>query len=125
MTDNKKILIVEDDIFLKEICSYKLIQSKFKVDLASDGEDALDMMLKKDYDLILMDIMIPKKTGLDVLEEYNNLKNNKKKAKVIMMSNLSDEDSVVRAYKLGAIDYIVKVNTSPSEILHKVNSILN
>ncbi len=125
MADNKKILIVEDDIFLREICSYKLIQSKYKVDIASDGEEALDMITKNKYDLVLMDIMIPKKTGLEVLEKYNKLNKNNNKTQFIMLSNLSEDDNVKKSYDLGVIDYIIKVNTSPSDILHKVNSILN
>jgi len=125
MADNKKILIVKDDIFLREICSYKLIQSKYKVDIASDGEEALDMITKNKYDLVLMDIMIPKKTGLEVLEKYNKLNKNNNKTQFIMLSNLSEDDNVKKSYDLGVIDYIIKVNTSPSDILHKVNSILN
>ena len=125
MVEIKKILIVEDDIFLREICSYKLMQSKYKVDLASDGEEALEMIVKNNYDLVLMDIMIPKKTGLEVLSEYNNLDIKSNKTKFIMMSNLTEDENIKKSYDLGAVDYIVKVNTSPSDISHKVNSILN
>jgi len=72
-----------------------------------------------------MDIMIPKKTGLEVLEKYNKLNKNNNKTQFIMLSNLSEDDNVKKSYDLGVIDYIIKVNTSPSDILHKVNSILN
>lgn len=117
MASPKKILIVEDDRPISKVLNLKLQHSGFKTTQAFDGEEALAFLTKEKYDLVLMDLVMPKKNGFDVLRE---LKEQGIKAKVIITSNLSQAEDQKKALELGAIDYFVKSNTSLATIVEYV-----
>lgn len=124
LNPNKKaLLIVEDDIFVRELVSMKLREAKYKVTESSDGEDGLQKLLSEDYNIVLLDLMIPNKTGLEILFEFNAKKSDNYKPKIIVMSNLSEQDKITECIKLGAVDYIVKSHYSPTEIVAKINKL--
>jgi len=111
----RKILIVEDEDVLRE--SYKIVISTepYEVDVAKNGQDALEKCAEKTYDLILLDLMMPVLDGLGFLERFKNTK-----TKVIVLSNLSSGEILEKALKLGAETNIVKATVSPKELLTKV-----
>jgi DNA-binding response OmpR family regulator len=118
---NPLILVVEDDRFLVKAIEAKLSTSGFDVGVARDGEDAVSFLKKKTPNLILLDLIMPKKNGFEVLEEMNG---NAvwKKIPVIILSNLGQESDQQKGMELGAIDYIVKTKFSLQQIvdlLHK------
>jgi len=117
--NNKKILLAEDEEFLSKALVYKLKGEGFEVFSAHDGKEALNIARKEKPDLILLDIAMPKISGLEVLEE---IKNNKilKKIPVIMISNLSQEKDIKESISRGACSYMVKSNFSMKEIVEKV-----
>ncbi len=117
------VLLVEDDSFLANIYKTKFEMEKFKVILAENGEIGLDLAQKKNPDIILLDILMPKLDGFAVLEE---LKKNEstKKIPVVLLTNLGQKDDVERGLEMGAIDYLIKAHTKPSEAVGKVKSIL-
>lgn len=121
--NKKRVLLIEDDIFLRELCSIKLKESKYIVTEASDGKDGLDKLLQYSYDIVLLDIMLPFKTGFEVLEEYNKLKSPDQNPKIIIMTNLNEQNQITKGLKLGAIDYIIKAHYSPTEIVAKINQL--
>lgn len=121
--NKKRVLLIEDDIFLRELCSIKLKESKYIVTEASDGKDGLDKLLNHSYDIVLLDIMLPFKTGFEVLEEYNKLKSPDQNPKIIIMTNLNEQNQITKGLKLGAIDYIIKAHYSPTEIVAKINQL--
>ncbi len=121
--NKKRVLLIEDDIFLRELCSIKLKESKYIVTEASDGKDGLDKLLHHSYDIVLLDIMLPLKTGFEVLEEYNKLKSSDQNPKIIIMTNLNEQNQITKGLKLGAIDYIIKAHYSPTEIVAKINQL--
>ena len=125
MAENKKtVLLVEDDIFLRELVSIKLRESKYQVTEASNGQEGLEKLLAQEYDIVLLDIMLPIKTGFEVLEEYKKKKPDNINSKIVIMSNLNEQNYITKALKLGAIDYIIKAHYSPTEIVVKINQLL-
>lgn len=109
------ILLVEDDLRLKD--TYDIIFKKegHNVVRAVDGEDALEKVKDFEPDLILLDLMMPKKNGLEFLAEYDP-KNKHPNVKVVVFSNMSMPDEMDKAYELGATKYLLKSSVSPKEI---------
>lgn len=119
----KKILIVEDDDFLVLAYQAKLKKSGFEVEIARDGEEAITLMNKNTPDIILLDLILPKKDGFSTLSEIKS--NTKwKDIPVIVASNLGQHEDIDRSLGLGASDYIVKSETSLGEIVAKLNKLL-
>lgn len=123
MTKNtpKKLLLAEDERAIAKALQLKLSLSGFEVEVASNGEEALALIKTKKFDLLLLDIMMPKMDGFTVMEEMKKLKN---KTPVIVLSNLSQEDDADRAKKLGAVDFCIKSNTPLAEIIEKIKKFL-
>ncbi|MFC1608709.1 response regulator transcription factor [Patescibacteria group bacterium] len=118
----KKILIAEDDKPMARTMRIKLAKSGFDVTVAVDGEEALEFLSKDKFDLILLDIMMPKVNGFKVLEEMKNRGDN---TPVVVTSNLSQSSDKSKVMELGARDYFVKSNTSIFDIVDHVKGILN
>lgn len=121
--NKKSILIVEDDIFVRELVSIKLREAKYTVTTSSDGQDGLYKLLSGQYDIALLDLMLPNKTGLEILAEFRANKAPNYNPKIIIMSNLSEQEKITECLKLGAVDYIVKSHYSPTEIVAKINQL--
>lgn len=121
-----KILVVEDDVFLSSLLKNRLIKEGFEVAAAKDGEEALDFLrARQPFDLILLDIILPKKSGFEILEEIrSDPQLQGRKAPIIIISNLGQVEDVVRAQQLGAADYFVKTKTSIDDLVKKVNNFI-
>jgi len=120
MADKKPtVLLVEDDMFLRELCVVKLQKANFEVEYAEDGTQGLEMLENNSYDVVLLDIMLPEKDGFELLEAYKDRHGNLEGMVLIMLTNLSEREQVDRAMELGADDYIIKAHFSPSEIVEK------
>ncbi|OGH86530.1 MAG: hypothetical protein A2493_03140 [Candidatus Magasanikbacteria bacterium RIFOXYC12_FULL_33_11] len=117
------VLLVEDDTFLGNIYKTKFELEKFKIIVATDGQEGLEMAKKKKPDIILLDVLMPKMDGFTVLE---NLKKDKNLAQipVILLTNLGQKDDVEKGLELGAVDYLIKAHFKPSETVDKVKDIL-
>lgn len=116
------ILLVEDDKMLSEMYSLKFTQGGYEVLTALDGA-AAHTQAKKKPDLILLDIILPRMDGFAVLEK---LKDDPvtKDIPVVMLTNLGQEGDVQRGLDLGAVDYMVKTDHTPSQVLEKVEQVL-
>ena len=120
----KKILIVEDDAFLRQIYSDTLQPEGYIVDVAVDGQDGLGKIKQGGYDLVLLDILMPKINGFDVMEmlkhdpEYKN--NNKC---IIFLTNLDNENDIKRALALGN-GYLIKSQLTPGDLVKEVKMYL-
>ena len=118
-----KVLIVDDDAFLLDMYAIKFRESGFAVDIAKNGEEALAKSKSANPDVILLDIVMPKMDGFDVLRalKKDNLAPN---AVIVILTNLGQKEDVERGLKLGASDYVVKAHFTPSEVVAKVKGLL-
>ncbi len=120
----KKVLIVEDDVFLSNIYNKKFTNEGFEVYTASDGKKAVIIIKQKKPDIILLDIMLPQMDGFEVLEEIKK-DPEVKDIPVILLTNINEQDGIKKGYDLGAKDYIIKTFFTPSEIVDKVKKFIN
>lgn len=119
MPGEKKILVIEDDKFLRKVYESKLPKEGFAVISAVDGEDGLNKARTEKIDLILLDLIMPKKTGFEVLEEVKKDKN-LAKIPILVLSNLGQDEDRGRAMALGADDFLIKSNLSIKEVIEKI-----
>jgi len=123
MADKQKILLVEDDTFLAGMYISKLGFENFEILLANDGKQGLKMAEKENPALILLDILLPKMDGFEVLKK---LKKSEKcqKIPVVLLTNLGQKDDVEKGLSLGAADYLIKAHFMPQEVIAKIKEIL-
>lgn len=115
----KKILLVEDEEIISDLLQRKLEKEGYEVLVASDGEEGLKSIRETEPDLILLDIIMPKIGGFEVMEEMN--KDPKlKKIPVIIISNSGQPVELERAVELGAKDWLIKTEFDPQEVIEKV-----
>jgi two-component system, chemotaxis family, sensor kinase CheA len=121
--EKKKILIIEDESMLQRALTEFLETENFEVANALDGEKGLAMVEIKNPDLILLDIILPKKDGYEILKE---LKENEKTKKipVIILTNLESNEDIQRAFDLGATTYLVKSNYKLEDVIRKIKETL-
>jgi DNA-binding response OmpR family regulator len=117
--DKRKILLTEDELFLSSLLQMKLEQEGFQVQRAKDGEEAMQMLETFIPDLMLLDLILPKKNGFEVLESLRQ-DPRFQKIPVIIISMLGQDTDIARGKSLGVIDYIVKARLSVDELVNKV-----
>jgi len=119
----KKILIIEDDFFVRDLYDRELTREGFAVSSAEDGPKGLLKAVEEKPDLVLLDIMLPKMSGLDVLKTLKE-KEETKNVPVVLLTNLG-QDSVIReGFSLGAIGYLIKAAYTPTQIIEEVKKFL-
>jgi len=118
-----KILIVEDDKFLRELIAKKLIKEGYEVEEAIDGEDGVRKAKEIMPDLILLDLILP---GIDGFEVLKRIKESQKTAliPVVILSNLGQKDEIEKGLNLGAVDFLIKAHFTPEEIVEKIKLVL-
>jgi DNA-binding response OmpR family regulator len=118
--EGKKVLLVEDDVFVSDVYSTRLSKEGYQVFLMNNGRDAVGWLETNIPDIVLLDIMMPYMDGIEVLKELRQ-KDSCKEVPVIMLTNLSEKENIREAISLGANDYLIKSHFTPSEIVTKVN----
>jgi DNA-binding response OmpR family regulator len=119
----EKVLIIEDDRFLRELMVRKLKMENFEVIEAEDGAEGLKKIKEEKPDLVLLDLILPEMDGFEVLEQKRK-DEEIKNIPVIILSNLGQKEEIDRGLQLGAKDYLIKAQFSPSEIIEKVKLFL-
>ncbi|KKS14916.1 MAG: Two component transcriptional regulator, winged helix family [Candidatus Daviesbacteria bacterium GW2011_GWA1_41_61] len=121
-----KILIVDDDDDIRNIYKDYLTANGFKVELATNGQEGLSKILQGGYDLILLDIMMPKIDGLGILRRLKEkpLNQNVYNGPIVVLSALRQDEVYNEALRLGAKGYIVKSDITPKDLLDKVVELL-
>ncbi len=119
----KKILIIEDDKFLRELISMKLQKEGYTIVEAVDGEEGEKKIREEKPDLVLLDLILP---GIDGFEVLSRIKEDPTVSSipVIILSNLGQKEEIEKGLKLGAIDFLVKAHFTPGEIIEKIKNIL-
>jgi len=119
----KKILIVEDDNFISEMYANKFGESGFEISVAKDGQEALDKAKEIIPDLILLDIVLPKKDGFEVLKDLKK-ENVLKNTKIVFLTNLGEGEDLNKGLQSEADAYLIKAHSTPSQIVSKIEEIL-
>ena len=119
----KKILIVEDDEFLRELISQKLVKEGYDIGSAIDGEEGVKKIKDEKPDLVLLDLILPGIDGFEVLTQMKEMPSTSS-IPVIILSNLGQKEDIERGLKLGAADYLIKAHFTPGEIIEKIKSII-
>ncbi len=119
----QKILIVEDDAFLRELITRKLIDENYEVVPAMDGEDGVKKIKEEKPDLVLLDLILPGIQGYEVLSKIKEDKATSS-IPVIILSNLGQKEEVEKGIKLGAADFLVKAHFNPDDIISKIRAVL-
>ena len=118
-----KILIVEDDAFISEMYSNKLKKAGFEIQVIKDGEEAIKQIPEIKPDLILLDIVLPKMDGFEILKrikENPQMQN----IKVVLLTNLGQEEDIKKGLQLKADAYMIKAHFTPTQVVDQVNELL-
>lgn len=125
MEKKLRILMIEDDALLRSFYVEVLTKENFEIVQAQDGEEGLKKILEGGFDLILLDVILPKKDGLAVLRELKTTKPVQPNGPIVIISNLGQEDVVKQGLRLGASGFLIKSMHSPKDILAEVKNFLD
>lgn len=122
-TRGRRVLIIEDDTFLRELISQKLSKEGYSIIEAIDGEEGVKKTKEEKPEIILLDLILP---GIDGFEVLSQIKGDQTTSSipVIILSNLGQKEDIERGLKLGAVDYLIKAHFTPGEIIEKVKTVL-
>lgn len=118
------ILIIEDDPVLSKMYTEKFTSEGFNVLTALDGESGFDMAVSNRVDIILLDVMLPRVSGIDLLKKLREHEKGKNTL-VVVLTNLADSDEKKRALDLGVKDYLVKAMQNPAQVVDKIKERLH
>jgi len=125
MAGSKTVLFVEDDRSISEMYARALTRAGYEVDFSYDGDDALKVLSTKTYDLILLDIMMPGKTGIEVLEALRGPDGKgAPDTKIVILTNLAQKKASLEALKAEADGYIIKADVVPSQLVEVIGKII-
>ncbi len=119
----KKILIVEDDYYIGDLYQRALVSAGYNIDLAVDGEEALQKVADSLYDLILLDIMLPKITGVDVLRSLRQKDSKTYDTPIFMITNLGQDNIIKEVLKIGADGYFIKSQVKVDDLIAEIGKI--
>lgn len=123
-SSGKKILIVEDDEFLRQFYQELLTAEGFVVDVAADGEVGLVKVQQGGWSLVLLDIMLPKMDGIEILRQVKASGTKEKNGPIIILTNLGTDTVINQAFTLGASGYLIKSAMNPDQVLSEVHNFL-
>jgi DNA-binding response OmpR family regulator len=117
MADIKTILCIEDDLFIGEMYARSLRQAGYAVDLIPNGADGLKAALDKQYDLILLDILLPEKFGTEILKQLRGDKDLVPQSRVLVLTNFSQDEESRVAMQSKADGYLIKADITPRKLI--------
>ena len=120
----KKILLVEDEDFIRELYVRQLTKEGFIVKSAADGQSGLNILKSEAFDLLLLDIMLPGINGLQLLREFKT-QNPASPMITILLTNLGQEAVIKEGFELGAQAYLIKASYTPDQVVNEVKNALS
>ena len=117
-----KILVCEDNFVMLKTIEHKLVKEGYEVELAPDGQVALEKLKANQYDMVVTDLLMPYSNGLEIIDFIRNQQ--KLKIPIIVLSKVGMEKTVIQAFDLGTDDYIVKP-FSPNELSMRIKRLIN
>lgn len=124
MNKNTKILIIEDDVYIKDVYHEVLTDEGFTVDTATDGQEGLVKAQEGGYSIILLDIMTPRLDGIGFLKSLKSNPAKTQNGPVILLTNLAHDPVIKEGLDLGAKSYIIKSDINPDQLVELVKSFL-
>jgi two-component system response regulator ResD len=124
MDAKKRVLIVEDDQFLREFYQELLESEGMVVDTAPDGETAVNKIHEGGFDLVLLDIMLPKKDGLQILKESKVNPPAKPNGPIVVLTNIGQDAIIKNCFEAGAAGYMIKSALNPDQVLQEIHNYL-
>jgi len=121
---SKKILIIDDDLYIRELYEEVLKNAGFEVSSAVDGQEGLEKIKMGGFDLILLDVMMPKLDGLGLLAKLSQQPPKVKNGPIILLTNLSHDPVIKEALQKGAKTYLIKADLTPDQLVEKVKLFL-
>lgn len=121
-TKGKKLLVIEDDFLIRELYNSVLTESGYIVDSAADGQEALTKINTQTYDMILLDLVLPKITGLDLLRDCRLPLSKARNTPVFLITNLGQDNIIKEAFKVGADGYILKSKVTPKQLVAELDT---
>lgn len=121
--NSKKILLVEDEDFIRDLYVRQLTKEGFTVKSAVDGQSGLALLKAEDFDLLLLDIMLPGMNGLQLLREFKTQNPNSHMI-TILLTNLGQEAVIKEGFELGAQAYLIKASYTPDQVVSEVKNAL-
>lgn len=119
----KKILLVEDEDFIRDLYVRQLTKEGFQVKSTPDGQSGLDFLKTEQFDLLLLDIMLPGMNGLQLLREFKT-QNPQSQMITILLTNLGQEAVIKEGFELGAQAYLIKASYTPDQVVQEVKNAL-
>jgi len=119
-----RILLVEDDQYLRDMYEELLISEGNEVVTCKDGEEGYNAAAAGGFQLVLLDVMLPKMDGIQIMKKLKENKLVSKNGPVVFLSNLSQENIAKEALMLGAAGYLIKSELDPGEVLHEIRTFL-
>lgn len=121
----QKILVVEDDQFLRDLYNELLTGEGYSLELAIDGDEGLKKISLGGFDLVLLDIMLPKLDGLEILRRLKDTPPKEANGPIVLLTNLGQDPIIKEGFSLGASGYIIKSAMTPDQVLDEVKVFLN
>ncbi|MBI2414584.1 response regulator transcription factor [candidate division WWE3 bacterium] len=118
----KVIILIEDDVSLRTLYLAVLLDAGFDVQVALEAELGLDLIKTINWDLLLLDIMLPVKDGISILKVMSD--EHLKKGKIVMLTNINNENIIKDAFKYGADGYIIKSDVTPGSLVTEVRTFI-
>jgi two-component system response regulator ResD len=118
----RRILIIEDEKLIRDLYVLVFSRSGYEVEEAVDGADAIEKVKANLYDVILLDIMLPKINGLDVLKFIRDPGFKAHETPVFLITNLGQEDIIKKAFDMGADGYLLKAQLTPKDIVNEIQT---
>lgn len=116
----QKILIVDDDMYLRELYHEVLQDAGYTVDIAIDGAEGLEKIKQGGYNLILLDVVMPKMDGLGVLTTLSQLPQKPENGPIVLLTNLAHDPIIQEALNKGAKTYLIKTDMTPDQVIEQV-----
>ena len=123
MADGARVLVADDDTDIRDLVEFKLTQAGYAVQAVGDGLAAWEAFQAQTPELVILDVMMPGLSGIDVLRKIRDAEGESSKVPVLLLSAKSRDGDVDTGFAVGADDYVIKP-FSPRELLHRVNGIL-
>jgi DNA-binding response OmpR family regulator len=120
----KKILLVEDEAFIRDLYQRQLTKEGYEVAVAADGQEGINQLKNQIFDLLLLDIMLPGMNGLQVLREFKTQNPNSRMI-TILLTNLGQEEVIKEGFELGAQAYLIKASYTPEQVVAEVKTALS